>query len=99
MDHGESAKNREPNNRKVVLKLPMSSTVDVKRKKGERFDSLLRRFNKRVIDSGKVLQARKIKFRERPISKKKVKEKALRKLQVSSKREWMRKTGQLMDEK
>jgi len=42
----------------------VSSVVDVKRKKGERFDSLLRRFNRRVIESGKIFQARKIRFHD-----------------------------------
>lgn len=77
----------------------MSSTVDVKKKKGERFDSLLRRFNKRVLESGKVFQSRKIRFHERPANKRKLKEKALRRMKISDKREWLRKTGQLEDER
>jgi len=75
------------------------SSVDVKKKKGERFDSLLRRFNRRVIDSGKIVQARKIRFHDRSSSKRKQKDRALRKLKVSEKREWLRKTGQLVDER
>jgi len=75
------------------------SSVDVKKKKGERFDSLLRRFNRRVIDSGKIVQARKIRFHDRMHSKRKQKDRALRKLRVSEKREWLRKTGQLVDER
>jgi ribosomal protein S21 len=76
----------------------VSAVVDVKKKKGERFDSLLRRFNKRVIESGKVLQARKIRFHERNQNKRRVKERALRRLEIVDKREWLRKTGQLPEE-
>lgn len=75
------------------------STVDVKKKKGERFDSLLRRFNRRVIESGKVFQARKIRFHERAENKRTGRDRALRRMKVSEKREWLRKTGQLPDEK
>lgn len=76
----------------------MSGVVDVKKKKGERFDSLLRRFNKRVIESGKVFQARKIRFHDRPESKRKQKDKALRRMVVSAKQDWLRKTGQLEED-
>lgn len=76
----------------------MSSVVDVKKKKGERFDSLLRRFNRRVLESGKVFQARKIRFNERNENSRRVKERALRRLETAEKREWLRKTGQLPDD-
>jgi len=76
----------------------LSSVVDVKKKKGERFDSLLRRFNKRVIASGKLFQARKIRYRERPMSKTRVKGRALRRMEIGDKREWLRKTGQLVED-
>jgi len=76
----------------------MSGAVDVKKKKGERFDTLLRRFNKRVIESGKVFQARKIRFRDRPESKRKQKDRALRKMAVAEKQDWLRKTGQLVED-
>ncbi len=76
----------------------MSSVVDVKKKKGERFDSLLRRFNRRVLESGKIFQARKIRFNERNENGRRVKERALRRLEIVEKRDWLRKTGQLPDE-
>lgn len=77
----------------------MSAVVDVKKKKGERFDSLLRRFNRRVIESGKIFQARKIRFHERAENKRKVRTRALRRMEIAEKREWLRKTGQLEDER
>lgn len=76
----------------------MSAIVDVKKKKGERFDALLRRFNKRVLESGKILQARKIQFHERTQNKRRLKERALRRMEMATKREWLRKTGQLVEE-
>jgi ribosomal protein S21 len=76
----------------------VSGVVDVKKKKGERFDSLLRRFNKRVIQSGKIFQARKIRFHEPSPSRRKLKDKALRSKVVSEKREWLKKTGQLVED-
>ena len=74
------------------------SHVDVKRKKGERFDSLLRRFNKRVIRSGKIFQARKIRFHQRKKSDRVLRDAALRKIKMSEKREYLMKTGQLTEE-
>ncbi len=76
----------------------MSSVVDVKKKKGERFDALLRRFNRRILESGKVFEARKGRHNERPENKRRLKERALRKLEIGEKREWLRKTGQLPEE-
>ncbi len=76
----------------------MSGKVDVKRKKGERFDSLLRRFNRRVIDSGKILQARKIRYKKRNENSRVQKEAALRKLKMSEKREYMIKVGLLKED-
>ena len=36
--------------------------LEVKRKDGESFESLIRRFTKKTIQSGKILQAKKIRF-------------------------------------
>lgn len=76
----------------------MSGKVDVKRKKGERFDSLLRRFNRRVIESGKLLQARKIRYKKRNESTRVQKETALRRLKMSEKRAYMIKAGLLKED-
>jgi len=35
---------------------------EVKRKRGETFESMMRRFSRRVQQSGKLLQAKKIRF-------------------------------------
>lgn len=39
--------------------------AEVKRKKSESFDALFRRFQRRVQNSGRVLQAKKIRFHEK----------------------------------
>ena len=72
--------------------------VEVKRKKIESFEALLRRFNRIVQQSGKILQARNIRFRQEEKSRTKKKASALRREQLKDKREFMLKTGQLKDD-
>ncbi|MBI4215150.1 MAG: 30S ribosomal protein S21 [Parcubacteria group bacterium] len=72
---------------------------EVKRKKGETFESLLRRFNKKILQSGKLLQARKIRFYTRPISKDKRRVLALRRKELRVQREYLQKIGKLEEER
>lgn len=69
--------------------------VEVKRRKGESFDSLLRRFTRRVQMSGKLLEARKIRFHKPAQSKNKLRASALRRLERAAKRDYLIRTGQL----
>ena len=74
--------------------------VEVKRKKGESAESLLRRFRQRVMQSGVQYRAKQVKYHEKPESKQKVKDKALRKIDIRSKREYLQRIGKLpMDDK
>ena len=73
--------------------------AEVKRKKGETFESFLRRFHKKLQQSGRLIQSRKIRFYERPKSKSKLRKDALRRLEIKSKREYLKKIGKLKDEK
>ncbi len=73
--------------------------VDVKRRKGESFESLLRRFTRRVQLSGKMLEARKYRFHSKEPSRTKKKASALRRLELREKREYLLKTGQLVEER
>ena len=73
--------------------------VDVKRRKSESFESLLRRFTRRVQLSGRLLEARKYRFHSKDPNKTKQKESALRRLELREKREYLLKTGQLIEEK
>ena len=72
--------------------------AEVKRKKGESFEALLRRFSRKVQQSGKLLQARKIRFFDSPMSKNALREKALRRETLREKREFLIKTGQATEE-
>jgi ribosomal protein S21 len=71
---------------------------EVRRKKGETFESLLRRFNRRLLMSGKVLQAKKVRFYDKKLNKTKRRASALRNLGIKEKREFMIKTGKLKEE-
>ena len=72
--------------------------AEVKRKKGESFEAMLRRFNKRVQQSGKILQAKKVRFRMNEQSRTKKKESALRRESLRSKREYLIKTGKIRED-
>ena len=72
--------------------------VETKRKKGETFESFLRRFNKKLLQSGKIIQAKKIKYSTRPMSSNKKKELALRRIKIRQKKEYLKKTGQIKDD-
>lgn len=72
--------------------------TEVKRKRGESFEGFLRRFNKRVQQSGKILQAKKVRFRKDALSKTKNKESALRRETIKSKREYLIKTGKIRED-
>jgi ribosomal protein S21 len=71
---------------------------EVKRKKGESFESLLRRFGRKVQDSGRVLQARKIRFHSKDTSKNAGKEAALRREYLRAKKDFLIRTGQATEE-
>lgn len=72
--------------------------AEVKRKKGETFESFLRRFNKKLLQSGRLFQARKVRFFSRPDSQTKKKAVALRKKQIHEKREYLKKIGKLKED-
>lgn len=72
--------------------------AEIKRKKGETFESLIRRFNKKLQQSGKLIQSRKIRFYERPKSRTKSREDALRRINMTAKREYLKKIGKLKDD-
>ena len=72
--------------------------LEIKRRKGESFDALLRRFTKRVQLSGRLLEAKKHRFHARAKSKTAVRKSALRRLETSVHREYLLKTGRLTEE-
>ncbi|MEK7516417.1 MAG: 30S ribosomal protein S21 [Patescibacteria group bacterium] len=72
--------------------------VEVKRKQGESFESMLRRFGRRVQRSGKLLQAKKIRFHAQPKSKFEMRASALHRKKVQVLREHLYRIGKLSDE-
>jgi ribosomal protein S21 len=72
--------------------------LDIKRRKGESFESMLRRFTKRIQESGKMLQAKKIRFHTKKKNKNAARKSALRRIELATKREYLIKTGRLTEE-
>ncbi len=66
---------------------------EVKRKDNESFESLIRRFTKKTLQSGKLLQARKIRFFKKKSNVKKAKSKALRSLGIEKNIDYLKKIG------
>ncbi len=71
---------------------------EVKRKKGESFESLLRRFSRKVQESGRIFQARKIRFHAPTKSKTANRDAALRREYLRAKKEFLIKSGQATEE-
>jgi len=67
--------------------------IEVKKKRGESSRSLTHRFSRAVRHSGLLRRIKEIQFYQRPPSKTRKKEKALRGLRIQEERERMRKLG------
>ena len=72
--------------------------AETKRKKGESFESLLRRFKRKIQQSGILLQTRKIQYHERPKNRNKRRSDALRRLRITAEREYLKKIGRLPED-
>lgn len=72
--------------------------IEVKRKKGETFDALLRRFQRRFQQSGKHLETKRRRFHSHEASKTRRRDSALRREEMRSQYEYLSKTGQLKEE-
>ena len=71
---------------------------EIKRKKGESFEAYIRRVKRRWMESGKLLQARKIQFFVPSKSKNLQKNQAVQRSQKVSKINYLRKIGKLPPE-
>ena len=69
--------------------------VEVKRKDNESFESLLRRFNRKIQQSGVLIRARKTRFFEPAKSRNILRENAQRRAVNREKREELKKLGKL----
>lgn len=74
------------------------SDIEVKRKKGESFEAMFRRWSKRVQSSGKILNVRAGRFHEKSPSKNKRQASALRRITIGEKREYLLRTGKLKED-
>ncbi len=72
--------------------------VEFKRKKGETFESFLRRFNKRLQQSGDLYTARKKRYHQKSKNESAKRKSALIGLELRHKKEYERRTGKLKDE-
>jgi ribosomal protein S21 len=73
--------------------------VQFKRKKGESFESFLRRFNKRLQQSGKLMEARKNRYNKKDKNASQAKKSALISLKLSKTKEYERKIGKVKEER
>ncbi len=67
--------------------------VEVKKKDNESFESLLRRFNRKIQQSGVLVRARKTRFFEQPKSRNLQKVAARRRSHLRAEREELKKMG------
>ena len=65
--------------------------VEVKQKTNESFEKLIRRFTKKIIQSGRLLQARKVRFQNERKNKRKLKSAAIYRLKAQDQREYLKK--------
>lgn len=72
--------------------------IEVKRKEGESVDSLIRRFTKKVQQSGLVLRTKKRQYFSKAKTKTEQRSDALRRQIIRDRKDYLRKTGQLTDE-
>ena len=70
---------------------------ETRRKQKESFEGLLRRFNKQVQMSGKILEVKKKRYYKRKKNCRSKKESALRRKMIEEKKEYLQKVGKLGD--
>jgi ribosomal protein S21 len=73
--------------------------AEVKRKKGETFEAFVRRFGKKIQQSGRLIQSRKIRYFSAKQNKTAVRTAAARRNEISDKREYLKKIGKLVDDR
>jgi ribosomal protein S21 len=73
-------------------------TVELKRKKGESFEAFLRRFNKTLIKSQRLNEARARQYLVSKPNKRRQKEYVLMSKKLREEKEYLRKIGKLKDD-
>jgi ribosomal protein S21 len=72
--------------------------VDFKRKKGESFESFLRRFNRSLVKSQKLRQVRRRQFHQDTKTKREQREYRLKVIELKDKQEYLTKIGKPVEE-
>ncbi len=72
--------------------------AEVKRKKGETFEALIRRFSKKIQQSGRLIQSRKIRYHDKKKNKTAVRSAAARRQEINQKRDYLKKIGKLVED-
>jgi len=72
--------------------------VEAKRKKGETFESFVRRFNRKMMQSGTILDFKRKSYKKKPVSRNRRQTETLARKVYKSKREYLKKTGRLPEE-
>ena len=72
--------------------------IEVSKKQGETTRSLLRRFSRRIQQSGVLIRARKARFLEKVKSKSERRDSAIRRIRIVGEKEKLRKMGLLEEE-
>ena len=72
--------------------------MEVKKKRSETFESLLRRFNKRIMQSGVLLQFKKVRFLRKEENRNARRNSALYRMSAQAKREHLQKMGLLKED-
>ncbi len=80
---------------KIKTRREVNSMVEFTRQQNESFESFLRRFNRGLKNSKKLLTAKQKLFMKPRKNKRQIKEEALIKKQTREKMDYLRKTGQL----
>jgi len=73
-------------------------TIEVKKKDKETSESLIRRFSRRVQQSGVLLHARRSRFKEDEKSKREKRQEALYKIKIRKEIEKLKKLGKFSEE-
>lgn len=73
----------------------LANPIEASKKEDESFENLLRRFNRRIQQSGNLARARKIRFFERPKNKRAIRESAARRKKSREYREHLKKIGRI----
>ena len=72
--------------------------VENKRKKGETFEAFVRRFNKRLMQSGVILDFKKKAYKKKSLNKNLQKSQTLSRKVYREKKEYLKKIGRLVEE-